>query len=100
MIGSHVLSNNNDFYLLTGSGFMRIFGNILASRGSSLCTYFRLLRPRGVALDFHEILKRVNTPFMFCLKIPGNTSLAEVCKHNFTVKIITSTAKLLRPKSF
>ncbi|XP_026330207.1 head-specific guanylate cyclase [Hyposmocoma kahamanoa] len=60
-----------------GSGFMRLFGNYLASRGSSLCTYFRLMRPRGVTLDFREILKRVNTPFMFCLKIPGNTSLAE-----------------------
>lgn len=66
---------------------MRLFGNYLASRGSSLCTYFRLMRPRGVTLDFREILKRVNTPFMFCLKIPGNTSLAEVClrKHNFFV---------------
>ncbi|XP_012551167.2 soluble guanylyl cyclae alpha-1 subunit isoform X1 [Bombyx mori] len=60
-----------------GGGFMRLFGMHLASHGSSLNTFFRLLRPRGVPLDFREILKRVNTPFMFCLKIPGSTSLAE-----------------------
>ncbi|KAL0829732.1 hypothetical protein ABMA28_003227 [Loxostege sticticalis] len=60
-----------------GGGFMRLIGTHLASHGSSLGTYFRLMRPRGVPLDFREILKRVNTPFMFCLKIPGATSLAE-----------------------
>ncbi|XP_013141467.1 PREDICTED: head-specific guanylate cyclase isoform X1 [Papilio polytes] len=60
-----------------GGGFMRLFGTYLATHGSALGTYFRLLRPRGVSLDFREILKRVNTPFMFCLKIPGSTSLAE-----------------------
>ncbi|KAJ0172712.1 hypothetical protein K1T71_011851 [Dendrolimus kikuchii] len=59
-----------------GGGFMRLFGTHLGSHGSCLGTYFRLLRPRGVPLDFREILKRVNTPFMFCLKIPGS-SLAE-----------------------
>ncbi|XP_060806332.1 head-specific guanylate cyclase [Amyelois transitella] len=60
-----------------GAGFMRLFGNYLATHGSSLNTYFRLKRPRGVLLDFREILKRVNTPFMFCLKIPGSASAAE-----------------------
>ncbi|KAL4703420.1 hypothetical protein ACJJTC_005931 [Scirpophaga incertulas] len=60
-----------------GGGFMRLFGTHLASHGSSLGTYFRLLRPRGVPLEFREILKRVNTPFMFCMKIPGSASLAE-----------------------
>ncbi|XP_053616078.1 head-specific guanylate cyclase [Plodia interpunctella] len=60
-----------------GGGFMRLFGNYLATHGSSLNTYFRLKRPRGVLLDFREILKRVNTPFMFCLKIPGSASPAE-----------------------
>lgn len=57
---------------------MRLVGAHLASHGSSLGTYFRLLRPRGVSLDFREILKRVNTPFMFCLKVPGSASPAEV----------------------
>ncbi|XP_063622801.1 head-specific guanylate cyclase [Cydia splendana] len=60
-----------------GSGFMRLFGTELASRGSSLNTYFRLLRPRGVHLDFREILKRVNTPFMFAINIPGAVTAAE-----------------------
>ncbi|VVD02333.1 unnamed protein product [Leptidea sinapis] len=60
-----------------GGGFMRLFGSHLSTHGSSLGTYFRMLRPRGIPLDFREILKRVNTPFMFCLKIPGSSSLAE-----------------------
>ncbi|KAJ8720755.1 hypothetical protein PYW08_006220 [Mythimna loreyi] len=60
-----------------GAGFMRLFGTYLASHGSSLGTFFRLLRPRGVPLDYREILKRVNTPFMFCLKVPGSSSPAE-----------------------
>ncbi|PZC81029.1 hypothetical protein B5X24_HaOG213551 [Helicoverpa armigera] len=60
-----------------GAGFMRLFGTYLASHGSSLGTYFRLLTPRGVPLDFREILKRVNTLFMFCLKVPGSSSPAE-----------------------
>ncbi|CAG4960950.1 unnamed protein product [Colias eurytheme] len=56
---------------------MRLFGSHLSSHGSALSTYFRMLRPRSVPLDFREILKRVNTPFMFCLKVPGSASLAE-----------------------
>ncbi|XP_038219009.1 head-specific guanylate cyclase [Zerene cesonia] len=60
-----------------GAGFMRLFGSHLSSHGSALSTYFRMLRPRSVPLDFREILKRVNTPFMFCLKVPGSGSLAE-----------------------
>ncbi|KAJ2945214.1 hypothetical protein O0L34_g9284 [Tuta absoluta] len=57
-----------------GGGFMRLFGTHLASKGSSLGIFFKLIRPRGVPLDFREILKRVNTPFMFGLKIPGSTA--------------------------
>ncbi|XP_073954227.1 guanylate cyclase 1 soluble subunit alpha 2 [Choristoneura fumiferana] len=60
-----------------GSGFMRLFGTHLATRGSSLNTYFRLIRPRGVPIEFREILKRVNTPFMFAVKIPGDVIAAE-----------------------
>ncbi|XP_049878664.1 head-specific guanylate cyclase [Pectinophora gossypiella] len=73
----HFITDRRLELVQLGGGFMRLFGTHLASHGSSLNTYFRLLRPRGVPLDFREILKRVNTPFMFCLKIPGSASLAE-----------------------
>lgn len=63
---------------LTGSGFMRLFGAQLPVHGSSLGTYFRLLRPRGVSLKFQEILNRVNTPFMFGIHIPSRAASAEV----------------------
>ncbi|XP_023943569.2 head-specific guanylate cyclase [Bicyclus anynana] len=73
----HFITDKRLELVQLGGGFMRLFGTYLSSHGSSLGTYFRLLRPRGVPLDFREILKRLNTPFMFCLKIPGSTSLAE-----------------------
>ncbi|XP_041969667.1 head-specific guanylate cyclase [Aricia agestis] len=73
----HFITDKRLELVQLGGGFMRLLGTSLSSRGSSLGTYFRLLRPRGVPLDFNEILKRVNTPFMFCLKIPGAASLAE-----------------------
>lgn len=55
---------------------MRLFGAELANHGSALGTYFRLLRPRGVPLDYREILKRLNTPFMFSLKMPGSAEVS------------------------
>ncbi|XP_048481199.1 head-specific guanylate cyclase [Plutella xylostella] len=61
-----------------GGGFMRLFGAELANHGSALGTYFRLLRPRGVPLDYREILKRLNTPFMFSLKMPGSAEGLEI----------------------
>ncbi|XP_072945633.1 head-specific guanylate cyclase [Epargyreus clarus] len=73
----HFITDKRLELVQLGGGFMRLFGKNLSSHGSALGTYFRLLRPRGVPLDFREILKRVNTPFMFCLKIPGSASLAE-----------------------
>ncbi|XP_068623127.1 head-specific guanylate cyclase [Battus philenor] len=73
----HFITDKRLELVQLGGGFMRLFGTYLATHGSALGTYFRLLRPRGVSLDFREILKRVNTPFMFCLKIPGSASLAE-----------------------
>ncbi|KAG6446941.1 hypothetical protein O3G_MSEX004663 [Manduca sexta] len=73
----HFITDKRLELVQLGAGFMRLFGTHLATHGSSLGTYFRLLRPRGVPLDFREILKRVNTPFMFCLKMPGSTALAE-----------------------
>nr|4GJ4_A Chain A, Soluble guanylyl cyclase alpha-1 subunit [Manduca sexta]4GJ4_B Chain B, Soluble guanylyl cyclase alpha-1 subunit [Manduca sexta]4GJ4_C Chain C, Soluble guanylyl cyclase alpha-1 subunit [Manduca sexta]4GJ4_D Chain D, Soluble guanylyl cyclase alpha-1 subunit [Manduca sexta] len=73
----HFITDKRLELVQLGAGFMRLFGTHLATHGSSLGTYFRLLRPRGVPLDFREILKRVNTPFMFALKMPGSTALAE-----------------------
>ncbi|XP_064074590.1 head-specific guanylate cyclase [Vanessa tameamea] len=73
----HFITDKRLELVQLGGGFMRLFGTYLSLHGSSLGTYFRLLRPRGVPLDFREVLQRLNTPFTFSLKIPGSTSLAE-----------------------
>lgn len=53
-----------------GVGFMRIFGQHLNRLGREISTYFAFIRPRGVTLTFHEILKRANTPFVLTLQRP------------------------------
>ncbi|XP_034937594.1 head-specific guanylate cyclase [Chelonus insularis] len=56
-----------------GVGFMRIFGHNLNKYGREISTYFVFIRPRGVTLTFHEILKRANTPFVLTLQKPPGT---------------------------
>lgn len=51
-----------------GSGFMRLFGCLLKSSGTSVSTYFEFNRPRSLTLSFNEIVKRANTPFVLALK--------------------------------
>lgn len=51
-----------------GSGFMRLFGRLLKTSGTSVSTYFEFNRPRSLTLSFNEIVKRANTPFVLALK--------------------------------
>lgn len=55
-----------------GVGFMRLFGCMLTTYGTSVATYFEFHRPRSITLSFSEIIKRVNTPFVLTIrKLPG-----------------------------
>ncbi|XP_066257078.1 head-specific guanylate cyclase [Euwallacea similis] len=51
-----------------GSGFMRLFGRLLRTNGTSVSSYFEFNRPRSLTLAFKEIVKRANTPFVLALK--------------------------------
>lgn len=51
-----------------GSGFMRLFGSMLTSCGTSAATYFEFHRPRSIILSFSEIIKRANTPFVLAIR--------------------------------
>lgn len=55
-----------------GSGFMRLFGRMLATCGTTVATYFEFHRPRSITLSFGEIIKRANTPFVLAIRnLPG-----------------------------
>ncbi|KAK0073005.1 hypothetical protein PV325_010396, partial [Microctonus aethiopoides] len=66
----HFVVDRNLELVQLGVGFMRIFGDNLNKYGREISTYFKLTRPRGVTLTFHEILKRANTPFVLTLQKP------------------------------
>ncbi|XP_031838646.1 guanylate cyclase 1 soluble subunit alpha 2 isoform X2 [Nomia melanderi] len=66
----HFVIDRNLELVQLGVGFMRIFGQHLNRLGREISTYFAVTRPRGVILVFHQILRRVNTPFMLTLKRP------------------------------
>ncbi|KAK5643101.1 hypothetical protein RI129_006946 [Pyrocoelia pectoralis] len=53
-----------------GSGFMRLFGCVLKSCGTTASTYFEFHRPRSTTLSFNEIIKRANTPFVLAIRKP------------------------------
>ncbi|KAF5285335.1 hypothetical protein FQA39_LY04434 [Lamprigera yunnana] len=53
-----------------GSGFMRLFGCVLKTCGTTASTYFEFHRPRSITLSFNEIIKRANTPFVLAIRKP------------------------------
>ncbi|KAK4886242.1 hypothetical protein RN001_002513, partial [Aquatica leii] len=53
-----------------GSGFMRLFGCVLKTCGTTAATYFEFHRPRSITLSFNEIIKRANTPFVLAIRKP------------------------------
>lgn len=81
----HFVMDRKLEFVQLGSGFVRLFGCVLAANGTSVATYFTLFRPRGVQLSFSEIVKRANTPFVLILKKPPGLEEfpAEVCRYHF-----------------
>lgn len=59
------------FIFLSGKGFSKLFRGALAIYGRQATTYFDFKRPTGLNVNFREILKRLNTPFLLGLKLPG-----------------------------
>ncbi|XP_044749887.1 head-specific guanylate cyclase [Coccinella septempunctata] len=51
-----------------GSGFMQLFGGLLAGQGRAVATYFDFRRPRSIVLSFADIVKRANTPFVLAIR--------------------------------
>ncbi|XP_026471667.1 head-specific guanylate cyclase-like [Ctenocephalides felis] len=53
-----------------GAGFARVFGADVIRAGRRAENYFRFVRPCGLAMNFQEIKKRTNTPFVVALEPP------------------------------
>lgn len=68
-----------------GAGFMRVFGCMLTTHGTTATTYFEFHRPKSLTLSFKEIVKRANTPFVLAIKkLSGvNTFPAEVSRQKY-----------------
>ncbi|XP_054261226.1 head-specific guanylate cyclase [Macrosteles quadrilineatus] len=74
----HFIIDRRLQFVQLGSGFMRIFGRLLAEKGLSVETYFEFKRPWGVEVSFRGILQRANSPFLLMItKVdPRSSSLA------------------------
>lgn len=66
----HFIMDESLELLQIGDGFGRIFKNYMSTSGKSATTYFRFKRPQGLTLQFREIVRRTNTPFLISLRAP------------------------------
>ncbi|KAK9872198.1 hypothetical protein WA026_016252 [Henosepilachna vigintioctopunctata] len=97
-----------------GSGFMQIFGALLASLGTAVAIYFEFRRPRSITLSFTDIVKRANTPFVLAIRklyahksFPAEVStsysiyylLSERAAFTNNLKFILCVSSLLRRNS-
>lgn len=64
-----VMDENLDL-LQIGAAFSKLFRNNLNTTKAAT-HYFKFRRPVGLKLEFHEIIKRTNTPFLITLRAPA-----------------------------
>ncbi|GAB0094847.1 Head-specific guanylate cyclase [Sergentomyia squamirostris] len=75
----HFVMNENLELLQLGHGFNRLFKHSLALYGRHATTYFRFKRPKGLSLNFMEIRKHTNTPFLLAIR-------SQVCRRDSTMQ--------------
>lgn len=74
----HFIMDENLELLQIGAAFSKLFKNYLNTT-KSVTHYFRFRRPVGLKLEFSEIARRTNTPFMISLRAPAG-------RHDFIAK--------------
>lgn len=80
----HFIMNVDLEIIQMGKGFSKLFKGSLPTHGRSAINYFNFKRPTNLTINFREIKRRSNTPFVLSLKShPGVKSAAEVCSTNF-----------------
>lgn len=66
----HFIINRDMEFVQLGSGFNKLFKKYLKTFGRSLTTYLQFKRPKELTVNFYEISRRTNTPFMLSLCSP------------------------------
>lgn len=80
----HFIMNENLEIVQMGRGFSKLFKNSLPVHGRLVTNYFNFKRPTNLNINFREIIRRSNTPFMVSLKsVLGSKVVSEVNCHQF-----------------
>lgn len=66
----HFIMNRDMEFVQLGSGFNKIFKKYLKTYGRSVTTYLLFKRPKELTVNFYEISRRTNTPFMLSIRSP------------------------------
>lgn len=76
----HFIMNEDLEIVQMGKGFSKLFKSSLPTHGRHVTTYFQFKRPTNLTIQFREIIRRSNTPFMLSLKsVSGKHFSSEVC---------------------
>lgn len=66
----HFIMNRDMEFVQLGSGFNKLFRKYLKTFGRKVTTYLQFKRPKELVVEFYEISRRTNTPFMLSLCSP------------------------------
>lgn len=64
----HFILDRKLEFVQLGSGFARLFGRDSKKLGVSVTKYLTIKKPKGISVNFEDILKRTNTPFLFAIR--------------------------------
>lgn len=66
----HFIVNRNLEFVQLGTGFNKIIKSYLKTHGRLATTYIQFKRPKELTVNFREISRRTNTPFMISIRAP------------------------------
>lgn len=72
----HFIMDENLELVQLGAGFSKLFKNYLSTT-RNVNSFFKFRRPVDLKIEFNEITKRTNTPFLLSLKSPKSDFLAK-----------------------
>lgn len=92
----HFVMNEDLELVQIGMGFSKLYKSSLPTHGRLATTYFEFKRPIGLTVEFREIIRRSNTPFVIALMVPpGKVDFpSQVCLKALLFYLLTSTIYL------